>query len=158
MFPCLLAITETINMTESHSYSVYRHEFTIPESAVDENGHANNVIYVQWMQDVAVLHSDVSGGTRAMHAAGATWVVRSHQIAYLRPAFAGDEVAALTWVVNFRRVRSLRRYKFLRKGDNRLLAKGETDWVFVDAISGRPRTIPDNVMRAFPCVPEDEEP
>ncbi len=145
-------------MTKFHSSSVYRHEFTIPESAVDQNGHVNNVVYVQWMQDVAILHSDASGGTRAMHAVKATWVVRSHQIEYLSPAFAGDEVVALTWVVNFRRVRSLRRYKFLRKGDNALLARGETDWVFVDAGSGRPRTIPDEVMRDFPLVAENEEP
>ena len=147
-----------MKLSEPCLHPVYRHEFTIPENAVDQNGHANNVIYVQWMQDVAVLHSDASGGTRAMHAAGATWVVRSHKIEYLSPAFAGDEVAALTWVVNFRRVRSLRRYRFLRKGDDTLLAKGETDWVFVDAKSGRPRTIPEDIMRAFPRVTEGEEP
>ena len=145
-------------MTKSSSSSVYRHEFTIPESAVDQNGHVNNVAYVQRMQDVAILHSDASGGTRAMHAVGATWVVRSHKIEYLSPAFAGDEVVALTWVANFRRVRSLRRYKFLRKGDGALLARGETDWVFVDAGSGHPRTIPDDVMGAFPLVAENEEP
>jgi acyl-CoA thioester hydrolase len=93
-----------------------------------------------------------------MEAAGAAWVVRSHKIEYLKPAFAGDEVAALTWVANFRRVRSLRRYKFLRKRDNTLLARGESDWVFVDARSGRLRTIPQEVMEAFPLVSVDEEP
>ena len=55
----------SINMTESNSSATYRHEFTVPESAVDQNGHVNNVVYVQWMQDVAVLHSDAVGGTRA---------------------------------------------------------------------------------------------
>ena len=145
-------------MKESKSNAIYRYEFTVPESAVDINGHVNNVVYVQWMQDVAVLHSDSVEGTRAMHAAGGTWVVRSHTIEYLSPAFAGEEVVALTWVVNFRRVRSIRRHKFFRKNDNTLLARGETEWVFVDAESGTPRKIPEEVMRLFPLVSKDEEP
>lgn len=139
-----------MNVAQSQSNAVYRHEFTIPDSAVDGNGHVNNVAYVQWMQDVAIRHSDVTGGSSATEAAGATWVVRSHQIDYLRPAFAGDRVAALTWVVDFRRVRSLRRYRFFRPSDNTLLAEGQTEWVFVDAQTGRPRTIPEEVARLFP--------
>ena len=85
-----------------------------------------------------------------MHGAGAAWVARSHKIEYLKPAFAGEDVAALTWVVNFRRVRSVRRYRFLRERDGTLLAEGETDWVFVDAVSGRPRRIPDEIIRLLP--------
>ena len=29
------------------------------------------------------------------------------------------------------------------------MAKGETDWVFVDADTGRPRAIPDEIRAAF---------
>ncbi|MCP4455454.1 MAG: acyl-CoA thioesterase, partial [Planctomycetes bacterium] len=135
-----------------------RHEFTVSQDAMDQNGHVNNVIYVQWMQDVAILHCDATGGTEATHAAGATWVARSHRIEYLKPAFSNETVVALSWVVDFRRVRSLRRYRFVRKGDDMLLARGETDWVFVDAQTGRPRTIPDDVAGCFRLVAQDEEP
>ena len=85
------------------------HEFTVLPASVDENGHVNNVEYVKWMQDVAVMHSDSVGCTAATKEIGATWVARSHRIEYLRPAFAGDRVVALTWVCNFRKVRSSRR-------------------------------------------------
>ena len=146
-----------MNTTNSNSSAIYRHELTVPKSAVDQNGHVNNVVYVQWMQDVAILHSEATGGTRAMHRAGATWVVRSHKIEYSNPAFAGEEVTAFTWVANIRKVRSLRRYKFLRKCDNTLLASGETEWVFVDAKSRRPQKIPDEVARAFPILESDFE-
>ena len=145
-------------MEKSNSNTIYRYEFTVPESALDMNGHVNNVVYVQWMQDVAVLHSDAVGGTNAMHAAEGTWVVHSHKIEYLSPAFADEDVVALTWVVNFRRIRSVRRYKFFRKSDNTLLVKGETEWVFVDNERGRPKMIPEEIIRLFPLVEEDEEP
>ncbi len=132
---------------------VYRHAFTVPEEAVDANDHVNNVQYVQWMQDAAVRHSDEAGCTRLTEAAGATWVVRTHKVEYLRPAFADDEIEVLTWVSDFRKVRSLRRYKFLRVSDGAVLAQGETDWVFVEVATARPRVIPPEVRAAFEIVP-----
>jgi acyl-CoA thioester hydrolase len=137
---------------------IYRHEFIVPENALDENGHVNNVEYLRWMLDAAVLHSDSQGCTQATKAVGATWVVRTHHLEYLRPAFAGEQICVLTWVANFRRVQSLRKYKVIRLDDEAVLAEGETDWVFVDAQSGRLRSIPKEVIEAFEIVPEENEP
>ena len=92
----------------------YLHRLTVPASAIDANGHVNNTDYVRWMQDAAVAHSDAAGCTAATLAAGCTWVVRSHRIDYLRPAFAGDQLTVKTWVADFRRAFSRRRYEFLR--------------------------------------------
>lgn len=137
---------------------VHRHTLVVGEADLDENGHANNVRYVQWMQDAAIRHADLIGCSRLVAAEGATWVARSHTIEYLRPAFLDDRIAVLTWVCNHRRVRSLRKYKFVREVDGAVLAKGETDWVFVEAGSGKPRNIPDAIVRTFVLVPPDEEP
>ena len=137
---------------------IYRHEFTVSSDSVDGNGHVNNVEYVKWMQDVAERHSDSAGCTRATQQAGAIWVARSHHIEYLRPAFAGDPMVVLTWVCNFRKVRSTRKYKFVRKTDDAVLAEGETDWVFVDAGTGRPRSIPGSVSSVFELIPQEREP
>ena len=84
-----------------------------------------------------------------MRTLGCTWVVRSHKVEYLSPAYAGDCIEAATWVVNLHRVRSLRRYRFVRISDARLLARGETEWVFVNATNGRPQTIPESVSSCF---------
>ena len=128
---------------------IYEYRFTVPADAVDPNGHVNNVMYVQWMQDIAVAHYGSMGGTDLTQALGATWVVREHRIIYLGPAFAGEEITAQTWVVNLRRVRSLRRYRFTRTSDEHLLVQGETDWVFVDMETGRPRRIPQEIASLF---------
>lgn len=136
---------------------VYRLELTVPAEAVDENRHVNNIAYVRWMQCAAIDHSAASGCTALTQAAGATWVVRMHRIEYLSPAFAGDRLVVLTWVADFRKVRSLRRYKFIRAADRAVLAQGETDWVFVDAQTGRPRAIPEEIKNAFGSVAEEPE-
>lgn len=136
-------------MENQPSNPIYTYQFTIPATAVDENKHVNNVMYVQWMQDIAVRHYQFIGGTEPMQNLGSTWVVREHRIEYLSPAFAGDLVEVQTWVVNIRRVRSLRRYRFVRQTDGQVLAKGETDWVLVNTQTGGPIRIPDEIANLF---------
>jgi acyl-CoA thioester hydrolase len=136
---------------------VYRFHFTVTSEAVDVNRHVNNVAYVQWMQDVAIQHANATGCTMITKAAGAIWVARSHHIDYLSPAFAGDAITLMTWIAGVRKVRSTRRYKFIRDSDEAILARGETEWVFVDAATGRPRSIPEKINDAFGVYNDEPE-
>jgi acyl-CoA thioester hydrolase len=137
---------------------IYVRELTVPASAIDVNGHVNNLEYVRWMQDIAVEHSAARGWPleryRATHTA---WVVRSHSIEYLRPAFEGDRLSLLTWVADLRPRSSLRRYRVWRAGDRQVLAQAETLWVFVDSNSGRARSIPEELRSSFEVVSEVDE-
>lgn len=126
----------------------YTKTIIIPSSAIDENGHVNNVVYVQWMQDLAVEHYASIGGIEAQ-GPDATWVVRKHSVEYFLPAFEGEEIEARTWVEDLRKVRSLRMYEFVRKSDGKVLVKGETDWVFMDVKTGKVKAIPAEVEKIF---------
>src|SRR4051794_31423300 len=100
-------MTTIANVNPIHTYSIQ-----VPPTSIDANGHVNNIEFVRWMQEAAVAHADAAGCTAATQQAGATWVVRAHQIEYLRPAFEGDRIDVLTWVADFRRAFSTRKYKF----------------------------------------------
>jgi acyl-CoA thioester hydrolase len=128
--------------------SSYSKTITIPASVIDENGHVNNVAYVQWMQEIATEHYATLDGPDAQKSLG-KWFVREHRVEYFLPAFAGEEIEVRTWVENIRHVRSLRKYEFIRKQDGKILVKGETDWVFVDAKTGKPIAIPEKVRAIF---------
>lgn len=147
----------TPSPTTSRREPFYRLEIIVPPEVVDHNRHVNNVAYVQWMQDAALRHSAATGCTRITEAIGATWVARMHRIEYLSPGFAGDALTVLTWVANFRKVRSLRRYRFIRAADQKVLAQGETDWVFIDVSTGRPRGIPKEIASLFELVPDEPD-
>jgi acyl-CoA thioester hydrolase len=127
---------------------IYKKTMVVPRAAIDELGHINNVTYVQWMQDIAVEHYISIGGIDAQGSESA-WVVREHRIEYLLPAFEGELIEIKTWVESIRRVRSLRKYEFVRKSDGKLLVSGETDWVFVDIKTGSPHAIPQEVINVF---------
>jgi acyl-CoA thioester hydrolase len=136
---------------KSHVY-----EIEVAASTIDANGHANNVEYLRWMQDAAVSHARAVGCSDATQAAGATWVVRSHHVDYLRPAFAGDRVEVRTWVADFRRAFSMRKYELVRSSDGAVLARGETNWVFVDAATGKPRSVPEAIQALFDVLGNEE--
>lgn len=131
---------------------VFAYNFTIPKEVIDENGHVNNVAYVQWMQDAAAIYHPESVGYKPF--GGATWYAREHSIEYLLPAFLGEEIEIRTWISEIKRVRAHRRYEFIRRSDGKVLVRGETDWVYVDAKTGRPMAIPVEVRELFPLLPD----
>jgi acyl-CoA thioester hydrolase len=135
--------------------AIHIYPITVSLEAIDANGHANNIEFVRWMQEAAVSHADAAGCTAATLAAGSTWVVRSHQIEYLRPAFKDERIDVRTWVVDFRRAFSRRKYEFVRAGDQTVLARGETNWVYLEVSSGRPRSIPTNIAGMFELIPDE---
>lgn len=130
-----------MNAPESPANS-YILDIEVKSDSIDQNGHVNNVVYVQWMQELAIAHWSALGGDAINREHAATWVARSHHIEYLRPAHLGDQIFATTWVDSVGKVRSMRKYAFVRKTDGQLLARGETDWVFVRVADGRPHAIP----------------
>jgi acyl-CoA thioester hydrolase len=130
---------------------IFKKLLTVSANVIDGNGHVNNVAYVQWMQDIAVEHYASIHGVAAQ-GSNSTWVVHEHKIEYLLPAFEGEEIEIQTWIADVRRVRSLRCYKFVRRSDDKLLVRGETDWVFVDATTGAPRAIPSSVANIMPTL------
>jgi acyl-CoA thioester hydrolase len=135
---------------------VFLHRFAVPEAAIDANGHANNAEYVRWMQEAATAHSDAVGWTLARYqATGGTWVIRSHHIEYLRPAFAGEAILLATWVGGFEARESPRHYLFVRERDRKILARARTLWVFVDTATGRAAPIPEELRIAFRTGPDE---
>jgi acyl-CoA thioester hydrolase len=137
---------------------VYSKRFAIPEDAIDRQGHVNNLAYVAWMQDVAIEHSAAAGWPMERYLAlGAGWVVRSHFVEYLRPAFAAERLAVHTWVPEFTQRSTPRRYLFVRENDGQLVVRAETRWVFIDLTTGRRRALPEALISAFEVVRDEAE-
>jgi acyl-CoA thioester hydrolase len=138
--------------------SLYSKRFDVPADAIDQQGHASNLAYVAWMQDVAIEHSAAAGWSMDRYLAlGAGWVVRSHTIEYLRPVFAGERLALHTWVPRFDQRSTPRKYLFVREPDGRLVAEAETRWVFVDLTTGRRRPLPPELLDAFEALPDERK-
>lgn len=129
--------------------------FRVRHYECDTYGHAKCPSYLNYMQEAAFDASAAAGYDLARYEAmGCQWLVRETEIEYLRPLRYGDSVHVKTWVVDFRRVRSRRAYEFRQAESGELVARANTDWVFMDSATGQPTSIPPEMRRAF--FPEGE--
>ncbi len=136
----------------------YEYSHIVTEAEIDDViNHVNNLAYLKWMLSAALAHSAAQGWPAAAYQElGAGWVVRTHQIEYRQPAFAGDVIVVRTWVANLKKVTSLRRYEISRAGVQKksILAIAATDWAFIHFATHQPRRIPPEVIQAFEIVPD----
>ena len=119
----------------------------VPDTDIDRQGHVNNVAFVRYIQDVAVAHW-TAVAPDAVRAAF-TWVVRRHELEYLRPAFPGEELLLRTWVGEPSGATWERFTEVLRAGEDRPLVTARTVWVLLDAASGRPRRVDPALVARF---------
>jgi acyl-CoA thioester hydrolase len=126
---------------------IFEFHFTVPKSAIDEMDHVNNVVYLQWVQDVAKKHweSRTNEDIRNTY----VWVVLNHYIEYHSPAFENDEVTLQTWIDNYRGVRSERHTKIINTTTQKVLVSAKTSWCFLHKETLRPVRIPDEITSMF---------
>jgi len=133
----------------------YRLLVEVRREDVDELGHAGNLVYLRWVLEAALAHSTSVGLDQAAYLARReVWVVRSHEIHYLRPALPGERLEIETRVANMAAANSIRRTRILRASDRVELCRATTDWAFLDLDRGRPRRIPDDIRSRFPIEPD----
>ena len=120
---------------------------TVTDADIDVQDHVNNVVYLRWVQDVAIAHWEVVA-TAAMRAS-TVWVVRRHELDYLSPALPGDEIIAQTWVGTATAATFERHTEILRAADRKILAKARSVWCVLDPASGRPKRIDKEMRERF---------
>lgn len=133
--------------------NIFERTFRIRHYECDSHGHLNNVNYLRLMQEAAYDASAAAGyGMVSYEQTGRRWYVRETEVEYLQPVFYGDSIIVRTWVEDFHRVRSIRRYECYAQNSGDLAARGWTDWVYLESSTSRPVSIPLEMMQAF--IPE----
>lgn len=136
---------------------IHASTFTVRHYECDAYGHVNNANYLRYMEQAAIEASAAVGYDDAAYTAlGSMWLIYETDIEYLLPLRAGDTAEITTWVADFRRVRSQRRYELRRAGEEALAARAVTDWVYLDRATQRPKTVPLEMVAAF--MPDTDAP
>jgi len=125
-------------------------QFRVRHYECDSYGLVNPSNYVRYMQETAFDASAAVGYPLARYATmDRYWLVHDTEVEYLGSLHYGDTAEVTTWVVDFRHVRSLRAYELHKAGSGELVARGHTDWVFMNTVTGRPAPIPPEMATAF---------
>ena len=122
-------------------------DFVAGPEHIDQLGHVNNAVWVQWIEQVAVAHWDAVADP--VHQDAYFWVITRHEIDYLRAALEGDRVTGRTWVGEAPKGARFDRFVEFTGPDGRTCVRARTFWAIIDRASGRPIRVPAEVVAPF---------
>ncbi|OEY96296.1 thioesterase [Acinetobacter proteolyticus] len=126
---------------------------------IDVLGHVNNVMYIQWMQDVASAHIETLGlGLAQYLELKHAMVAVEHHVQYRKAALEGDEVILRTWLDDINALYSFRQYAFYRPKDQSILFVGNTKWACIEIETGRPKRMSPSFTQAYQPIAADLDP
>ncbi len=114
---------------------------------LDDLNHVNNVIYVQWMQDIAGMHWNTFAPDKLK--TDVLWMIRRHEIDYFNQAFLKDELRMETWTGEYTNVTWKRHYEITRVSDNKKIISAASVWVAFDRKTQRIRKMDEELVTAL---------
>ncbi|WP_417421186.1 acyl-CoA thioesterase [Halomonas sp.] len=130
----------------------------VSEEAIDAYQHVNNSEYLRWVEQISWAHSEALGlSLERYRELDRAMAVHRHELDYLAPAFAGDELALATWIVECDGRFSLtRRFQLKRQRDSKTLLNARTRFACIALSSGRPKRLPDEYQEIYGAALVDE--
>ena len=113
----------------------YTMTFTANPAHIDELGHVNNTVWVQWIQEIATAHWQAVAAPELVGAH--VWVVTRHEIDYRGNIAAGESVTAETFIPAPPRGAQFDRCVEFRDSRGRAIVTARSTWALLDRVSGR---------------------
>ncbi|WXL24456.1 thioesterase family protein [Ectopseudomonas mendocina] len=118
---------------------------------IDGLGHANNAVYVSWLERCAWRHSQFLGLDLAEYRRldRAMAVVR-HEIDYLASAYEDQQLQMATWIVESdNRLKMSRHFQLIRPEDGLTLLRAKTTFVCIELSTGKPKRMPPEFVEGY---------
>ncbi|HBK72426.1 MAG TPA: thioesterase [Flavobacteriaceae bacterium] len=123
----------------------FQYSFKVTLQDIDDRNHVNNMVYLQWVQDVSGLHWESLASKELQESV--VWFVLRHEIDYINQAYANDTINVVTWIDDAAGVKSTRIVHIYC--EDKLLCKCKTSWCLLDAKSLKPKRIDNDVLAIF---------
>jgi acyl-CoA thioester hydrolase len=129
-------------MTNRHTLT-----FTAQPEHIDELGHVNNAVWVEWIQQMATAHWSLVAAPE--HQAAYIWVVTRHEIDYRGNIAEGESVTAETWIPGAPTGARFDRCAEFRDSAGKVVVSARTTWALIDKASGRLQRVREDVTAPF---------
>jgi len=129
-------------MTNRHTLT-----FTARDEHIDELGHVNNAVWVDWIQQIATAHW--AAVAAAEHQATYIWVVTRHEIDYRGNIGLGESVTAETFIPSAPSGARFDRRVDFRNAEGKVIVAAKTTWAIIERSSGRLVRVPRDVAAPF---------
>jgi acyl-CoA thioester hydrolase len=122
-------------------------DFTASPEHIDELGHVNNAVWVQWIQAIATAHWEAVAPPE--HVVAHVWVVTRHEIDYRGNVVAGETVTAETWVPNPPKGARFDRHVRFLDAEGQVKVEAVTTWALIDRATGRLLRVTSEIAAPF---------
>ena len=126
-------------------------DIVVQPEDIDGLGHANNAVYVSWLERCAWRHSQSLGLDLAEYRRlDRAMAVLRHEIDYLASAYEGDQMQLATWIVESdQRLKMTRHFQLKRPADDLTLLRAQTTFVCIELSSGKPKRMPAEFVEGY---------
>ena len=121
--------------------------FTALPQHIDELGHVNNTVWVDWIQQIATAHWALVAP--AEQQAAYIWVVTRHEIDYRGNIALGESVEAETFIPAPPKGAQFDRCVVFRNAAGKVLVSARSTWALLDKASGRLLRVREEVAAPF---------
>jgi acyl-CoA thioester hydrolase len=126
---------------------VFQASFRPQDADIDENGHVNNVVYLDWAQRLAIAHWRARAPAQDQDAYA--WIALRHEVDYRRPLRPSETAQGRTWVSDSADGPRFDRFVRIDGPDGAMCAQARTVWCLIERASGRPRRVPARLVALF---------
>lgn len=129
----------------------FTYDIRVAAEDIDALGHANNTVYVRWLERCAWEHSRSLGlGLDEYRELDRAMAVVRHEIDYLGAAYEGDELTMATWIVHWdKKLRMTRHFQLIRNADQATLLRARTTFACIELSTGKPRRMPPSFIENY---------
>ena len=133
------------------SFTAFRTKIPVRPDDIDMNQHVHNAKYFDYVLAARYDQMERCYGMsmETFLERGYSWVVRASYMEHKRPLRIGDIANVETRVdeMHNRGVKVI--FEIKKEADNKTVAKGWLDYIMVSMESGRPQTIPDDIVEKY---------
>ena len=129
-------------MSNRHSLT-----FTAQPEHIDELGHVNNAVWVDWIQQIATTHWAAVASPE--HQATYVWVVTRHEIDYRGNIRQGEQVTAETFIPHGPSGARFDRRVDFSDVDGKVIVSANTTWALIDKATGRLQRVREEIAAPF---------
>lgn len=128
---------------------MYRMDARVRYSEVDEKRRIKLISILDYFQDCCTFQSeDVGGGIGFLQEMQRAWLLASWQIVIREYPKLGEKIQVCTMPYDFKGLYGFRNM-LLENEAGEVLAYANSNWIFVDTLTGKPARIPKEVAEAY---------
>lgn len=126
---------------------IFEQTIKVAANEIDSLNHVNNVVYVQWVQNIAELHWNKESSEEQK--TNYYWVMVEHLIKYKGAALINDQIQLKTFIKESKGVKSIRIVEIYNAKSKKLLAVSETQWCLISRTTNKPVRITPELESLF---------